>query len=480
MTRTSLTAAAFVASLLTSLPTQTIAHSWNDQLALIGPDGSFVGPYGYPRAYVARDDPKYDGHSDMYLVPSLESKRLHLDKTDMLCHPKQRTPNQTPKHPRLKAAPGSAIAMKYMENGHVTLPSAAPGKAPKGGQVYVFGTTQPKPDEKIMDVLQWTKDGSGGNKAGRMLGAMDFDDGRCYQINPAAPESVKRQKEFPDPIPGQAGTNHEQWCESDIILPTDKGFVQPGKSLTLYWVWDFQSLPGTANYPKGKDEYYVTCSDIDIVEKAPSGPISNQLAEQDPQKKAAPTYKKRTTDKQVPRYAKGSSGGDEPNGGAPPQNHKEDKPAPRASAQPVSSQAPAPAPAKPAASAGMSPLPLSAYNSASASAPAQSAPPAASPAAPPTSPAAPVNGAMKTITATIPEGSPVFMVDGGKVVPLNANKKRDVQDQEQTVDVADGDGGAQPPLSSYEMDIEDDEPLADDEMETEQPRRPRLSAKFRF
>lgn len=286
-----------------SLFSAASAHSWNEQLAVIGADGKYVGGYGYPRGYVARTDPGYTGESMKYILPAADSGRTRVDKSDLLCHPSQRIPNQPAKYPRLQVAPGSAIAMKYLENGHVTIPSNQPGKpSPSRGAVYVFGTTQPSPTEKLTDILQWTKDGSGGNGKGRLLGANNFDDGRCHQINDQS-ISKQRQTSFPD---NTNGTPQELWCETDIVLPKD---ITPGKPLTVYWVWDWPTAAGTSGVPDGKDEYYTTCSDLDVVAKAPSGPVKNQLTQQDPMMKAVSSYKNRPAQNPLPRGQKPGKGG---------------------------------------------------------------------------------------------------------------------------------------------------------------------------
>lgn len=272
------------------------AHSWIEQMSLIGSNGSYTAAYGYPRGYIARTDPGFNGFSDLWLLPPTDSGRTRINGSDLLCHPAQRTANQTSNYPALTVGPGSSFAMKYFENGHVTLPENQQGKPPMAGTVFVYGTTQPKSDEKIVDVLGWTADGSGGDKRGVLLTAQNFDDGRCYQIN-GGPISTERQKEFPDPIPGQPGTDHEQWCETDVTLPST---LQTG-SYTLYWVWDWPTAAGKdPTYPTGKDEIYTTCADIRVDAKEPTGPVTNQLTQQDPQMNAVPSYKNRPVVAKVP------------------------------------------------------------------------------------------------------------------------------------------------------------------------------------
>ena len=102
---------------------------------------------------------------------------------------------QTPGFPRLQAAPGNMVALRYQgklviestrcytnankltENGHVTLPQNGLRKPEKGGKVYLYGTTHPKDDEKFLDVFQkWNEAGTGGDKRGRLLAVQNYDD----------------------------------------------------------------------------------------------------------------------------------------------------------------------------------------------------------------------------------------------------------------------------------------------------------------
>lgn len=277
-----------------SLIHNTCAHSWNEQLAVIGSNGSYTGPMGYPRNYVARTDAGFNGDSMDYLLPPLSSGRTRISGSELLCHPNQRVQTQSAKWPRLQVSAGSAIAMKYLENGHVSLPTNQLGKQANGGTVYVFGTTSPSATETIGDVLEWTKDGTGGDKRGFLLAANDFDDLRCYQLNGGA-ISTQRQAQFPDSIAGQPTSRLEQWCETDVVLPTDASIMQVGKLLTVYWVWDWQTVGGVdPNLSAGKDEYYTTCNDLEIVASVPEAPLSNFLMQQDPQTKAVTDYMSRS------------------------------------------------------------------------------------------------------------------------------------------------------------------------------------------
>lgn len=281
------------------LAAQACAHTWIEQLAVISANGSYVGNYGYPRNYIARTDPGFSGDKAQYLLPTAESGRTRINGSDLLCRESQRKQSQSQKWPRLNVAPGGYVAMKYAENGHVTLPNNQIGKPKKGGTVFVYGTLEPKDDEKIMNVLKWTTDGSGGDKRGKLLVSQNFDDNRCYQIN-SSPISTTRQKEYPDPIPGQPGTNNEQYCETDVKIPED---ISSSKPYALYWVWQWPTAPNMdPSLPDGKDEWYTTCSDVSVNQNAAkvktfqanSDKQQYKLEQQDPQTTAPGWYKDRS------------------------------------------------------------------------------------------------------------------------------------------------------------------------------------------
>jgi hypothetical protein len=299
----SVKASIFSAALLASFATHTFAHTWIEEYQVIGPNGSYIGDRGFSRGYVARTDPDFDGDGNiLWLLPQSDAimpdggVRLRVNASDSLCHPNQRTSNYTdPRYPKLKASPGSFVAMKYLENGHVTLPWNQKGKSPVGGTVYVFGTTEPRDDEKIVNVMKWNKQGTGGDRRGWLLSAQNFDDGRCHQINDCT-LSVARQAIYPNMIPMQ-NVSTEQWCESDVQMPTN---LKAG-TLTTYWVWQWPTAPESdCNYPDGKDEYYTTCADFDIVADTPGDvkivdeTATNTLIQENFQTAAVATYKDRT------------------------------------------------------------------------------------------------------------------------------------------------------------------------------------------
>jgi hypothetical protein len=179
--------------------------------------------------------------------------------------------------------------MKYLENGHVTLPENQPGKPKMGGTVFVYATTKPSDTEKIVDVLKWSTAGTGGDSRGSQIAAQNYDDGRCHQIN-TGPISVQRQQEFPDHVLGQPDSNVEQWCETDVHIPST---YKTGDIVTVYWVWQWPTNPGVGVYPNGKDEYYTSCAEIEIVDSVSNAPPVHTLAQQDAQSMAVSDFKSR-------------------------------------------------------------------------------------------------------------------------------------------------------------------------------------------
>ena len=231
-------------------------HSWIEQLTVVAPNGTFVGAPGYPRGNVRRGAPGFSDTAMVNLIPpNGGSNQITPDMR--MCKDSQRSPqNQPSDSPVLQAAPGAAIALRFQENGHVTLPQTQPGKPENRGNIYVYGTSDSKPDDTLLGIhKQWNAAGTGGDKRGKLLSVSSFDDGRCYQIN-SGQISQQRQKQFahtPNQLMGA-----DIWCQQDLALPTD---IPNGELYTLYWVWDWPTAPNVG-LPQGKAEIYTTCMDI--------------------------------------------------------------------------------------------------------------------------------------------------------------------------------------------------------------------------
>ena len=234
-------------------------HSWVEQMMVIGANGTLVGEPGYARGNVLRTAQGFSDPSMVNLIPPDGGSNV-ITPDMAMCKSTQQTPNQTANSPMLQAAPGAMIALRYQENGHVTLPQNQPGKPANRGTLYVYGTSQPSPNDTLLGIQgQWTADGQGGDKRGVLLSTQNFDDGQCYQINNGN-ISTARQKEFPHEANTLMGA--DLWCQQDIALPNN---VPVGKAYTLYWVWMWPTLPGTPGFPDGKNETYTTCADVNVV-----------------------------------------------------------------------------------------------------------------------------------------------------------------------------------------------------------------------
>ena len=255
---------ATILALAASVVPRVLAHSWIEQMVNVNDKGLYVGEFGYARGFVDKTAPNFNQQSDLWLLPEITRQPPFINSGDLLCRPSQRNQTQSANYPRLQATPGGFMALRYAENGHVSQPDQLPGKPAKGGTTFVFGTTQPKDDETVANVMQWTADGSGGDKRGLLLAANDFDDGRCHEIS-SFPISKQRQQQFPNFAQGQSASAGAQGsfpflCETNVALPKTAATGQP---YTLYWLWQWPTEPG-ANVAGGKDEYYSTCMDVDV------------------------------------------------------------------------------------------------------------------------------------------------------------------------------------------------------------------------
>jgi hypothetical protein len=192
----------------------------------------------------------------------------------------------------LEAAAGDKVAIMYLENGHTTIPENQPNKPRNRGTVFLYGTSEPAEQEKLFDVhLLWNKDGTGGDKRGRLLATRNFDDGQCYQPN-NRPLALQRASQLSNQ---GANPNEELSCQTAVSLPDN---LKPGSIYTVYWYWDWPDLnpdeidmdatengvfPWAGSFMRdGKDptglpasviarnESYSSAIDIKIVERTPT------------------------------------------------------------------------------------------------------------------------------------------------------------------------------------------------------------------
>lgn len=268
------------------------AHSWIEELSNVGLDGSYFAEYDYPRAFVDKGVAGFNQNANEWQLPT-PGQRL-LKTGDPLCHPEQRNPHPSTNFPRLKSVPGGTVAMRYAEGGHVTMDGGGVGlygKPKHGGTAFVFRTRQQNLEQAMNAALEWTRDGTGGDRRGRLLASQNFDDGRCYENN-NTPLANLRRSQISASLSGQAGSEKELLCETDVQLPPD---LEAGKPYTLYWVWQWPTAPGKdPNDLEGKDEYYTSCIDVDIVRDIPVAQPVHTLAQQGAVTSAVPDFARRT------------------------------------------------------------------------------------------------------------------------------------------------------------------------------------------
>jgi hypothetical protein len=246
------------AGLLTTLFTSTSGHSWPEALNLINSQGTMYGATGYVRNFVPRNATGFRGdeNDSFQKTQSVPGAKV--------CMSRETTQTQSPGYPRLAVTPGAKVALRYAENGHVTIEQ--PGRPAAGGPVYIFGTNEGTGNPLITDVMQWNAQGAGGNKGGKLLTTQNFDDGRCYENNPSAKAS---QRKAAAPLGSDTALPYFSGlpCQNDFMVPTDAKIGQP---YTIYWVWNF-TFPAQF----GGTEVFSNCLDLDV--QAPQG--SNKAAD---------------------------------------------------------------------------------------------------------------------------------------------------------------------------------------------------------
>ncbi|OAQ66902.1 hypothetical protein VFPPC_14397 [Pochonia chlamydosporia 170] len=221
------------ASLL-ALAGSASAHSWVEYASKIAPNGTLVGALGFPRGYMPRSQAGWNDKIPQLLLPA-QGTQAYTGKEVLNKFPF----TDKPQHPMLEAAPGDHIAIIHLENGHVSLPQNQPKKPKNRGTIFLYGTSQPKEQEKLFDVhLLWNKGGSGGDKRGVLLATRNYDDGQCFQPNTASITNERVSKYGAD----GAKNSQELPCQSDVKLPDN---LKPGSVYTIYWYWDWPNLDST-------------------------------------------------------------------------------------------------------------------------------------------------------------------------------------------------------------------------------------------
>ncbi|KAG9231617.1 hypothetical protein BJ875DRAFT_351953, partial [Amylocarpus encephaloides] len=163
--------------------------------------------------------------------------------------------------PRVVAAPGDSVALQYLENGHIT--RKLNPRPIRQGSVYIYGTKNPSDAHTFNSIHKnWKKDGT--SAEGKLLATRFYDDGLCYQVNPAS--EVYRTRSAASGI-----LNAEVPCQSDVQLPEDAG---ADGTYTLYWVWDF-ALMNAGSGRVETPEFYTACIDVAMTGTAADGGDAN-------------------------------------------------------------------------------------------------------------------------------------------------------------------------------------------------------------
>ena len=93
------------------------------------------------------------------IPPDGRSTGNEILSTDLICMLSQQEQVQTDGSPRLQAAAGDTIALRYQENSHITLSDNQPGKPANRGTVFVYGTTQPSSSDILLGIHNvWNAD----------------------------------------------------------------------------------------------------------------------------------------------------------------------------------------------------------------------------------------------------------------------------------------------------------------------------------
>lgn len=258
--------AALAAALAASLPL-THAHSWIESAYKYNPSTlSFFGSPGYPRGGNFRRLSAETGLTDTEYVYRIPANGAYTGQETINERPiEANRPDET-----LEAAPGDHIAIMHLENGHVSYPQ--PGRPLNQGNVYIYGTSQPRDHDRLADIhLVWNAEGTGGDGRGRLLATRNYDDGQCYEGNAGSKVATTRSAALPG---SDAATSMP--CQSNIQLPDD---LEPGSNYTVYWYWDWPLLNTDAIDMDGtKKGQYPWMGTFVQGEKDPRGFTASQIA----------------------------------------------------------------------------------------------------------------------------------------------------------------------------------------------------------
>jgi len=232
------------ASLLPFFCGTAVGHSWPEQTFRLAPNGTMVGAPGFERSHVVRGERPED--SIVWLIPPNGREKV-IQPDDKIARPDQRALNEgsySEKFPMLKVAAGDFVAIKYLENGHVSRPELSnPTKPVNRGTVYLYGTTENDlSNYNMVDIhLKWTADGNGGDKKGRLLATRNYDDGQCHEAIPVTgdPEGITTHRQAMIGANADEPVNGGLSCQSDVQIPFD---IPTGQVFTVIWVWDWPTM----------------------------------------------------------------------------------------------------------------------------------------------------------------------------------------------------------------------------------------------
>ncbi|KAF8865363.1 hypothetical protein BDZ45DRAFT_572802, partial [Acephala macrosclerotiorum] len=186
-----------------------------------------------------------------------------------MCKATQTIGTYTSGYGPLTAAPQDHIALRYLENGHVTQPLTVRGAG--NGTVFVYGTKTPANTDTYLGIHRvWNSDGTGGDKRGKLIATRTFDDGRCFQVDNAFSLSRVRQAAVDWP------NGADLPCQTDVQIPTEAGTTG---NYTMYWVWEWPQLdPVTGAIVTNQS--YTSCLDIMMTSQSTTGAVAKVAANQ--------------------------------------------------------------------------------------------------------------------------------------------------------------------------------------------------------